>query len=247
MKNKLRNYYNVLFYLTSQEKFKATFLIAIIIALYGSLVLGRETDSVFDIILTAFQFPIFNIFFFSLVLFHTFYICSIFEREFGSYLMRFKTKKAALKEIIIYSILINLVYFMIIIFLFLSFCLLLKSNSFAIHDYQNYNIPNVWYMLFYFFRYLMIIFLFSSILVMVYQIRKILVIVVSSCFLVGFLLYPVTGIIKSWYYIVPWNYFTVSFYSSFVTEVASSFLFLILLQMIYLLLHFLKFYKWGDS
>ena len=67
MRNKLRNDFKILDYVTSNEKYKAIFFVSMIVVIYGTLVLGIASDNFFDSILIPFQFPIFNILIFSLL------------------------------------------------------------------------------------------------------------------------------------------------------------------------------------
>ena len=67
MRNKLRNDFKILDYITSNEKYKAIFFVSMIVVIYGTLVLGIASDNFFDSILIPFQFPIFNILIFSLL------------------------------------------------------------------------------------------------------------------------------------------------------------------------------------
>ena len=58
---------DVLNYMISTEKFKVIFILIIILALYGSVVLGVSSYNFLDSILIPLQFGLFNIFMFILL------------------------------------------------------------------------------------------------------------------------------------------------------------------------------------
>lgn len=93
MKNRYRNEIQILNYVTTTEKYKGIFFTSFILSLYGGFVLGGSVDNFFNSILVPFQFSIFNIFLFSLVLLNNINVCSIFKNDFSFYIIRLKNKK----------------------------------------------------------------------------------------------------------------------------------------------------------
>lgn len=232
MKNKMHNYIYILNYLINSEKFKISFFLTIILTLYGTFVLGSGTNNMIETTIIAFQFPIFNIFLFSIILFNTISICSIFSKKFDFYLIRKKTKKQAVKDIIIFCLLYNLVYFIMFYIMFISFSLIFIEKIFSSNTYLNYKIDYNIYAVFYLIRHFIIMILISIINVIIYQKFTKKLIILNIIFIVGMLIYPTTETTKSIINIIPWNYFTTSNYSSFINEVISTLLFCIILELI---------------
>lgn len=232
----MHNYIYILNYLINSEKFKISFFLTIILTLYGTFVLGSGTTNMIDTIITAFQFPIFNIFLFSIILFNTLSICSTFSNEFDFYIIRKQTKKSAIKDIIIFCLLYNLVYFIMLYIIFISFSLIFIQNIFSSNTYLNYKIDYNIYAVFYLIRYFIIMSLISIINVITYQKFNKNIIILNIIFIIGTLIYPTTETTKSIINLIPWNYFTTSNYSSFINEITSTLLFCITLELISLVI-----------
>lgn len=232
MKNKLHNSYAILKYLMDTERFKIIFFVTIILALYGTGVLGIKVNNFSDTILTIFQFPIFNIILFLMVFFNTLSICSIFSKEFDFYLMRKKSKKDATKEIMCFALVYNIIYFVMLFVMIISFCLLLKGRNLSDTPYLHYSISNNLYMLFYIIRYFLILSLISLLNVILYQKIKWKVLCINLVFIIGLLIYPNNGDTKGIINVIPWNYFSSVSYSTFSSELVSTLLFLIILEVL---------------
>ena len=225
MKNRMHNYKVILDYLTNTEKFKIVFLLTIILAVYGTLALGINEINVTDSLIVIFQFPFFNIILLSIILFNTITVCSTFSKEFDYYLIRKKSKKDALKEIIIFTIIYNIIYFIILYVMILSFCLIFKGKIISNKAYLNYSITSSVYIIFYLIRYIIITLLISILNVILYQKWREKIIWFNIFFIIGLIVYPVNAGAKSILNIIPWNYFTTSNYLTFINELTSSLLF----------------------
>ena len=242
MRNKLRNDFKILDYITSNEKYKAIFFVSMIVVIYGTLVLGIASDNFFDSILIPFQFPIFNILIFSLLFLNNLNLCSILKKDFSFYVIRLKNKKEYFKTLIRIST-INYLFNFIIMLLFMFILLLLTTiSNTSIHNYQNYNVSNFVYLLFYMFRYIiygLLIMLISS-LIYVNTNDKI-----TLCFQLLFLsMFLQNNIIniygKNNITLLIWSYFSGTTFSTFNLEILSSILVLLLLEFIYFFLFYIS-------
>ena len=238
MKIKMRNQIKILNYITSKEKFKALFVMITILSLYGSIILGVSEDNFIDSILIPFQFPIFNLFFSSIIFLNTLNTCSCFNKEFSYYIIRLNNKRKYLKEMAITSILMNV--FIIFLFFIMYFIVLnvFKLGHIQIQSFQNYNINNLFYSLFYLLRYVTIILIINMIITMIFITTKLKVsFVFMLTFLAGFLINPLSATIRESFTFNIWNYFMNIRYASFINELSYSFLFIFLLQLIFYILY----------
>ncbi len=238
MKNKMHNQIKILNYISSKEKFKILFIMIAILSLYGSIVLGVSEKNFIDSILIPFQFPIFNIFFISIVFLNTLNTCSCFNNDFSYYILRLDNKKKYLKEMTITSIVLNL--YIILLFFVMYFMVLniFKLGFFQIHIFQNYNVNNLLYTIFYLIRYIIIILIINMILVLIFLTTKLKIsLFVISSFLIGFLINPISGSIRETFTFNIWNYFINMKYAAFINEFSYSILFIFILEIIFYALY----------
>ena len=236
----MHNQLKILNYIASTERFKAIFAMTVILSLYGSIVLGVSTDNFIDSIFIPFQFPIFNVFMFSLLLLNTLNTCSIINKNFSFYILRLQNKKKYCIELLKSVILVNL-FLLCLFFLFFFIVLnIFKLGKIQIHNYQNYNVTNLIYVIFYLFRYIFIaigLTMFSALLFLNFKWK--ITLVIDGIFLAMFLLIPIDMEIKNHFSLSIWSYFTNTMYSTFLTEISFSLLFLCILEgFVLLLFHF---------
>lgn len=235
----MRNQIKILNYICSTDRFKLIFFLIIILSLYGSIVLGISNSNFIDSIFIPFSFPIFNIFMFALLFFNTLNTCSIFDKKFSFYIIRLKTKNNYIKEILKTTVFLNLFYFLIFfIFYFISLNIF-KLGNFTIHPYSDYVVNNLIYVVFYLIRYVAISLLITMISALCYvNLKGKITMAINVIFLMGFMLTPTISEVRSGFTIVPWNYFSNDLYSSFITEISFSILFIFVLELIiYIIYH----------
>ncbi len=225
---------DVLNYMISTEKFKVIFILIIILALYGSVVLGVSSYNFLDSILIPLQFGLFNIFMFILLFINTFNTCTTFNKNFSHYIMRLDNKKNYVKTMLKNTIFLNLYFFLLFFILFFALLFLFKAGHIEIHSYQNYVINNLIYVLYYVIKYIVLaIFITSfSALSYLYFGGKI-TLLFNTLFLVGFTAIPFYDSIFNYPTLIPWHHFMGISYSSFLTEIASTALLLFVLELLF--------------
>ncbi len=242
MKSKYRNELKIINYIMSTERYKITFFLSVILALYGGFVLGTSSNNFWNSILAPLQFHMFNVLLFAIIFFNNMNVCSIFKNDFPFYIMRLKNKREYIKAILKLSVLMFLIH-ITIIFLFLLMCLLLTTfQNIQIYEYQNYfrnyGISNLVFCIFYCIRYILYGLLVIIISTLIYlNFSQKITIVAEGIFLV--LMYYFGGIISLRYTfsILVWTYYTHTVYDTFSLEVTSSVFMLLLLEIVTVVLY----------
>lgn len=238
MKNKFRNQIKIISYLTSTEMFKILFIIGVIVAFYASFVLGSSTDNLIDAILIPYQFYIFNILFCALIFFNTMNTCITYEKDFSFYILRLENKKNYVREIIKNSIIVNLFYFLIYFLCYFTFLNLIKFENAQIHVYAIYTFSNLFYVIYYLARYMIILLLLGVISSLLYlNFGKTVPFLLNIVFWIGM---PLQGMIEPISHIsfVIWKFFNATTFSSFSLDICSSIGIIVLLEIIVLGLEF---------
>ena len=233
MKNKYHNELKIINYITSTDKYKAIFLITVTLCLYGGFVLGASKNNFFDSILVPLQFPIFNVFLFAIIFLNNINTCSIFKNDFSTYIIRLKSKKEYIKVLMRLSAIMFLFHFGLILLFLVMPLLLTTFNNLSTHTYQNYEISNLFFLLFYSLRYVIYGLLITMISTLIFiNTNSKITIVVNSLFLL--LLFYFGGIIayQTKISLSIWSYFTITIYSTFNLEVFSSVCVMLLLEII---------------
>ena len=240
MKNKYHNELKILNYITSTDKYKAIFLLTVILCLYGGFALGTSKNNFFDSILVPLQFPIFNVFLFAIIFLNNINTCSIFKNNFPDYVIRLKSKKRYIKTLLRLSTTMFLFHFGLILLFLIMPLLLTTFNDLSIHAYQNYEISNLVFLLFYILRYAIYGTLITIISTLIFiNTNSKITIVINGLFLL--LLFYFGGIIayQTNVSLSIWSYFTITLYSTFSLEVFSSVCTLLLLEIIIGILYIL--------
>lgn len=238
MKNKIHNQVNIINYIVSTERFKVIFIMTIILALYGSVILGKGSKNFIDAVIIPFQFSIFNIFMFSLLFLNTFNTYSTFDKHFSNYIIRLESKNNYLKEQIKNTIILNVFYLILFFLLFFIFLNLSKTGIVEIHNYNNYNVNNLVFTLFYLIRYVVYALLITTASTLLIANCKLeFTVCLWLFFLSGFILNPYCATVKDTFSLNIWNYFGQIDYSSFMMELSFSILFGFLLELIIYILY----------
>lgn len=231
MKNKLHNQLQILNYISSTDRFKVIFIMTVVLSLYGSIILSAGTKNIIDAIYIPFQFEIFNILMFSLILLNTLNTCTVFNEDFSLYIIRLKTKNNYIKEALKNVIILNLFYLLLFFLLYFSILYVYKFGNIQIYSYSYYGISNLSYIIFYLARYVVISILISSISTILYvNFKNKITLALDSLFLVGFMITHAS--VKENFTLIPWSYFNGTIYDSFMKEVSFTILFLFSLELI---------------
>lgn len=229
MKNRILRHKFIVDYILKTERFKIIFIFMIFLSIYGSFVLGSNINNYFDSIIISYQFLYFNIFFFLLFFLNTLNVCCTFKK-FDFYIIRLKTKRNYLKELIKLVLLFDVIFIVLFLFLYFSILNLMKMGFFEVHNYYNYNISNSLYSLFYLFRYIIILILMSLIVTIINfkyneRISRLLILFL----LIGFFIYPFLVGGNIIFRFLPWGYFQYGYYVSFFEELKYSVIYVLFL------------------
>ncbi len=227
MKSKLSNVYNIVNYIMSKEKFKMIYWIAILICIYGAFFISAGYEiGVVDGMLICFSFIWFNIAIIFLLLLNTFNICSVFNEEFYFLSLRLKSKKNVLKQIIIYTFIINMLLFVMILLISFSFMLIAKFGNLGIKS-GKYDILNVIYLIFYLARYTFVIIFLTVLNSLLYYKFNNKIFIVDFIFCIGLFIFSLSSKESFWYNITPYNFLCNVGYDSFSSELLSTVLFML--------------------
>ena len=247
LKNKLHNQFQIFNYLVSTNKFKLLFLISLILCIYGTIGLTSLDDTYIDTAITSFQFYIFNVFLFLVLFLNTLNTCTTFNKEFSNYIIRLKSKKKYIIEIIKSVLLLNIFLFILIFIIYFMFLNVLKLNNIKIVPFIHYNINNLIYLLFYLFRYFIYALLIMIITTIIYiNFKEKITLGISTLFLVGFLDEKFDASLVDTIILKPWSYFSTVWYKNFQIEIKYSIIYFLLLIFLVIILYFvtLKNKKW---
>lgn len=237
MKNKTHNTYQILNYFASTDRYKIILILTIILCLYGSFALGLNVTFTFSV-LNTFMFDIFNIFMFLILFVNTLNICTTFDNEFSFYIIRLNNKKRYIKELLKNVLIFNILHLIIFFLIYFTIKCFMTYEPGSYTLYQNYNISNNLYLIFYLGRYIILGLLFCVIESLIYiNFKTKIVCIFNSLFIMGFLLSSSSDIINNKFLIFPWSYFNNIKYSSFSTEVLYSCIYILILLIISLLLY----------
>lgn len=235
MKNKYHNELKILNYITSTERYKVIFWVSIILCLYGGFILGGASSesNFFGSLLIPFQFPIFNVFLFTVMFLNNINVCSIFKKDFSAYILRLKNKREYIKTLIRLSTFMFLYHFLIILLFIIMTLLLTKVGDLKVYSYHTYEVNNVFYLLFYIARYIIYALLITviSTLIFINTNSKITLVTNTIFLLLMFYLGNAVRVQETFSFSI-WSYFYFTLYVSFTTELASSFLMLLILEVI---------------
>lgn len=238
MRNKWRNKLAILNHITNTEKYKVIFVFTIILALYGSIILGVNAKGWFESVLVAFQFPIFNMFMFALLFLNTLNTSQIFNSEFSFYIIRLENRRKYLKELLIINLISNLFHLIVFFLLFSAFMCFIHFGEFNVYTYQNYDISNFVYLIFYLKRYLAIAIIICSISTLLTTVLKSrLILLTNGIFLIGFIAKIGISEFQERFALLPWLYFTNLKYDYLSIELAYSALFIFTLGVLLFVLY----------
>lgn len=242
MKKLLHKRFIILNSITKEEKFKVIYMFSIILALYGSYVLASGTRTMIEATLITFTFPIFNLLFFLLVLLNSYNTYKSFSKEFDSYIIRLKTKRNYLKEIIYLILFSNILLIIMFLLLFFTFLLFFKGCNIGTNISSIYDgIPDIFYMLVYIFRNIIYLLLLVIIIILInYKYNFITSLLIIICFSLSLFLGISTLEITNSFKITPWHYFQITRYGSFSLEIAYSTFYLLLLEVTIFILFNIK-------
>ena len=166
------------------------------------------------------MFDIFNIFVFLILFINTLNICTTFDNEFSFYIIRLNNKKRYIKELLKNVLIFNILHLTIFFLIYFTIKCFLTYEPGSYTLYQNYNITNNLYLIFYLGRYIILSLLFCLIESLIYiNFKTKIVCIFNSLFIMGFLLSSSSDMIYNKFLIFPWSYFNNIKYISFSMEV----------------------------
>lgn len=232
MKNSYRNI-QIIKYLLSRDKSKMLYIIGIIIAFYGSVVLGVQNDNYFEAPLISLTFPIFNIIVFSIMCFNTVNTISTFEKEFSFYIIRLENKKNYIKKIILNTLIINTIYILGFFILYFLFLLIFRSNTFTIASDYVYRISNMSYLIYYLIRYILFILLINILTTLLYiNFKQIITFAFNFIVLIGFMIFATDFSLKTKIDLNFWSYFSIERFKFFKLDLISTSIVILILLVI---------------
>lgn len=229
MKNKTHNTYQILNYFASTDRYKIILILTIILCLYGSFALGLNV---------TFTSSILNTFMFLILFINTLNICTTFDNEFSFYIIRLNNKKRYIKELLKNVLIFNILHLIIFFLIYFTIKCFMTYEPGSYTLYQNYNISNNLYLIFYLGRYIILSLIFCIIESLIYiNFKTKIVCIFNSLFIMGFLLSSSSDMIFNKFLIFPWNYFNNIKYNSFSMEVLYSCIYILILLIISFLLY----------
>ena len=237
MRTNWRNQRRILNYITSNERFKIIFVMSIVLAVYGGVGLGISSGNYLDSILSCFTFNVFNVFIIALLFLNTLNTCSIFDKEFSFYTIRLENKRNYLKQVIKIVLLVNLFYFLIFFLLYFMALNIFNFGQLNIYKFMNYNVTNLTYMIFYMVRFIVISMIICSLSALIFiNFKERIMIMFNFVFMAGFMVNFAYDANKT-FSILPWHYYEIMRYPSFMTEISYSLLFIFILEVIYAIIY----------
>lgn len=237
MKNKLKYYNSNFYYYANSQKFKFLFVLMIIISLYCSSALTYVDGSYLNYIpaiFLIFNNKVFIIFMLFICLMTTINTYIHFSNN-NYYIIRLKSQKEYLKELINNTIFNNLSTQIIQLTMILIGLNIFCSSDFGISIIENYNILNIIYLLFFLIRTFIILLIVSVINCMLFNIiNKYIVLVINTLYYASIVCSDyifnntIIGNIK-WKLL---DYLTIQPYNSFFSEIYYSFFYIIILIII---------------
>lgn len=239
-KSKLHKQYHLFNYIVSSSKFKLIFFLTIVLCIYGTISITSMEDTYIDTALISFKFYIFNLFTFLILFLNTLNTCTIFNKEFSNYIIRLKSRKKYVNEMLKITTLLNIFFFILLFILYFMLLNIFKLNNIHITAFQTYDINNLIYLLFYLFRYVIYGLLIMMVTTLIYiNLKEKITLIASSIFLLGFLDVKFSSTVVKSLILKPWSYFSNVIYSSFFSEVKFSLLYFLILLLIMIVFYIL--------
>lgn len=235
MKKKLSKKIPIIDFITKTSKFKIIFILMLITVIYASLLLPANQNNLFKSIILTHTFPMFNVMFFSVLSLNTINTCTIFCKN-DSYIIRLKNKKATAKELVKLVLQVNTL--LIICFLLIYFMLLSLSQFgyYQTTEVFKYHITTKTYSIFLIIRYYLYALIFSAINTILYlKLKEKKTLILNIIFIVMFSFISLELDNVSFNFL-PWHYFTLINYNSFIIELKYSLIYLSLLIFVFIIL-----------
>ena len=242
MKKSLHRKFTVLNGITGEENFKGIYIFAIILALYGAYILSSGTKTMVEATLMSFTFSIFNLLFFLLIMLNSYNTYKTFSKDFDSYIIRLKTKKNYLKEIISLLVSSNILLIVMFFLIFYTFLVFFQAGNIGLDISTVYKgIPDIVYVLFYLFRYVIYMISLSLIIILInYKYNFTSSLFVTICFSISLFLGITSLEVTNSFQLAPWSYFQVTRYGSFSLEITYSILYLLFFEVLIFYLYNVK-------
>lgn len=236
MKKRLDNY--IIDTITSTSQFKILFILSIFLAFYGAYGLGANNKDFFGTILISFSSGYFNLGFLLLLFVNTIYFCSWFSR-YDSYIIRLQDKKNYLRQMVHQGLKLNLIWLLCFFLIYLIILFFTNFGYFQGSEIFDYGITSHIYVVFYLIRYFSLSSFLSLFIICFYIfLGEKKTMVLSFIFFIGYILilFLDVNLSSNAFKILPYSYYTLYDYGSFSLEIVYSFLYLLLLGILFYIL-----------
>lgn len=236
MKKRLDNY--IIDTITSTPQFKILFILSIFLAFYGAYGLGVNNKDFFGTILISFSSGYFNLGFLLLLFVNTIYFCSWFSR-YDSYIIRLQDKKNYLRQMVHQGLKLNLIWLLCFFLIYLIILFFTNFGYFQGSEIFDYGITSHIYVVFYLIRYFSLSSFLSLFIICFYIfLGEKKTMVLSFIFFIGYILtfFLDVNLSSNAFKILPYSYYTLYDYGSFSLEIVYSFLYLLLLGILFYIL-----------
>lgn len=224
----------------NRSNFKLLVLILICINIYGTAYLAYNTDYI-DGIFRCFSNSYYTTSILFLTLISTMISVQLFDKNLF-YIIRFKTRKEYLRQLIHNILISNTILFFVNLLLMIIGLNLFSGTQFEIYSFQNYEVSNIIYLIFFLFRIYLMIQCFGIINILLFKLihSKMIVVIINivallpSFTLVTVLNENIQSLNQMFFYFI--EYFVIHHYSSFSLEILCSSIYMLAILIVIIFL-----------
>lgn len=227
MKDKGRNDFSFLSYLTSEDSFKITFFLLIAVAIFGRLELPREL-TVLSALCFPFTISFFHYTFLLILLYNTMIVCRTFDTKFDFVFIRYLSKKK--KKFIIIKNIVYMTLFCFLIFLIIYLGLIIFTYTSGKSLINPYLVNGSFGLVYLLLKWLIIALLLQIINALLYMIIREKIIIITLLYFIPLYLELFSNFVK--YNFFPWIHQTSMIWNYLTDDLISFGLCLILLGFI---------------
>ena len=236
MKKKLSKYKILVDSISKTATFKIVLFLSFATAIYGVSLCNLIHDFFLSIIIPH-SLSYFNIMVFVLLLVNTINNCNVVLKNYN-YVIRLENRRNLAKNIVIVNLIVNIVWIIVFLLMFLSIIVFFRLEYISLYNMKAYDINILIYTIFYILRYYLYAILITTIFSLIYlKLKEKKTYLIGLLFICGFLFSNSNLDIVKNFQLLPWKYFEMINYTSFMTEVNYSLLYCIILEVIVLFLY----------
>lgn len=235
MKKNLTRYKLIFDNISKTGFYRICIAFSILLAIYGSIVLGANQKDFFNTILISHSNIYFNIIFFSILFINTINTCSYFSNDYN-YVLRLTDKRKYIEELMKIVVFNNFLWCVIFSFLFFSFLNITQFSFIKFYNMNTYGISISVFAIYYIIRYYLFAILFSliiSLFYIKYKDKKTYILILF--FFLSFITIKFNKEINT-FLLFPSAYFHLINYGSFINDLNYSLGFCIVLEIMILAL-----------